>query len=103
MRHKHSVECSRHETWLHVNVEEEMHENKDASHSGYKKCSIDLDMEWTSLIEKCMDSCKKCGDIELIEGKKDFLNLLMLTNVIGDVILLQKTSSHDVKKKKNQK
>ena len=31
-------------------IDEETHDNKDALHSGYATCSIDLDREWTSLI-----------------------------------------------------
>ena len=49
-RCQHSIECSRHRKKCTFNVDEETHDNKDASHPGCKTCSIDLDREWSFVL-----------------------------------------------------
>ena len=43
-----------------LNIDEETHDNKDASNPGNETCIMSLDREWKSLIVEYARSCKNC-------------------------------------------
>jgi len=86
-----------------LEVEEEIHNENNNFHSGYKIMSIDLDREWTKRIVHHMKICKNCTDTLHVESRKRGYELIDVHKCNWCSECFEKRCSYDVKQRKNQK